>query len=943
MLSAILAAISSAVLQSATEAIAGLGAQRHARRGRRLAAQEALASTITPDLHDYPNRITPRQVDSLQRFVESPQFAHLVLHAAVAEVAGKPKQQQEILWAQVSHSLRLTGQFTGADLLEATDFVLAAIGGALAGTELSAIADRRFEHLPLAADLAAAGARNGDLLAGLAELHEFNRFADDMCAAVAVHHARVRVSHAGQTRTAPYDQLYVVPHLRQSSIVGWLDADADAEDAGELGGTAASLTDLVTRSRRSVVLGDPGAGKSTFAAKLVHDVATGRVRLPGVVPLLLVVREHTESLRNGHELILHYLTALCRRPYQVEPPAKALEYLLLNGRALVVVDGLDELGDARHRELLTRTLEAFAHRYPAARIVVTSRVVGYLEVPLDAQLFPMAEIAPFTRAQVGQYVAAFFGLDERFQDKDRSTYVAAFLRESEAADEIRRNPLMLSLLCTLYTSLNFIPRNKPELYEKCAELLFETWDRSRGIEVAHRFESYIKPAVQRLAWKLLNDPDARQAIPRAELTTDLSRFLAKKYLDEDEAAQAAEDFIDFCTGRAWVLAEVGSDQLQPSYGFVHRTFLEYFAANQLVKNDPRPDAVWDQISGRLTEGGWEVAVQLAVQLLDRWHEDGADMLLSRALAGANELRQAGSLDGEAGVLRFCVRALESVTPGNDILGELTFAAARLACSVTLDERQHLGYATRWQQIDGTVDLPLALLLTEAVKSDPRVAKWIVDALHAFHDGLPGSASADVIFGACLLHGLGDAVAADGRAVPPAVRRWQRLMTVPSPDDVRKLGAQVLVTTTRALGAAYSPLSGLVTGVSKRIEIDDDLIETLTILGPALVERWPDLRPARSEEHKTELGQTSLTEAWLSALPVPARCTATLLALVGRDLGMVNPDMGDPLEDLWSRRTVRDASARLALPEDVVHLVIEWVGERDWGRGHPLGARVAPTR
>jgi hypothetical protein len=716
MVAAIIGAIASAVGQSASEAGMGLGIRMTSERRQRAAALAALDRPVIPDLHDYPNRITREQIDALQCLVGSPEFAHLVLHAAVAQATGKPRRRQKTLWEQVSHSVRLTGQFTGADLLEATDFICAAVATGLTATDLSANADPRFEHLPIAADLAAAGVRNRELLAGLSQLHDFNVFADDMCKAVAVQHARIRVSHAGQTRTADYDELYVTPHLRPSSEVGWL--DLGNPDAGELGATGANVTDLVAANRRVVILGDPGAGKSTFAGKLVHDVATGRMKLDCVVPFLLVVRDHTTSLRADHELILHYLTALCRRPYQIEPPAQAVEYLLLNGRALVAVDGLDELGDARHREAFTRMLKAFAHRYPAARIVVTSRIVGYFEVPLDASLFPIAEIAPFTRSQVRQYVTAFFGLDERFHGRDRSGYVAAFLRESEAADEIRRNPLMLSLLCTLYTSVNFIPQNKPELYEKCAELLFETWDRQRGIAVAHRYAAYIKPAVQRLAWKLLNDPDARQAIPRMELAADLTLFLRKKYLDDDEAAQAADDFITFCTGRAWVLAEVGSDRLQPSYGFVHRTFLEYFAACQLVKNDPRPAAVWDQISNRLSDGGWEVAVQLAVQLLDRWYEDGADELLRLALGRADNFRAANEIEDEAVVLAFCVRASESITPGNDVLRDLAFAAARLACSISLEARQHLTlpYGRR---LDKIVDPPLTSLLTGATQPDAR--------------------------------------------------------------------------------------------------------------------------------------------------------------------------------------------------------------------------------
>ena len=42
---------------------------------------------------------------------------------------------------------------------------------------------------------------------------------------------------------------------------------------------------------------------------------------------------------------------------------------------------------------------------------------------------------------------------------------------------------MLGLMCNLYRIDGYIPRNRPEIYEKCSVMLFERWDKSRGIVV----------------------------------------------------------------------------------------------------------------------------------------------------------------------------------------------------------------------------------------------------------------------------------------------------------------------------------------------------------------------------------------------------------------------------------------------------------------------------
>jgi predicted NACHT family NTPase len=69
--------------------------------------------------------------------------------------------------------------------------------------------------------------------------------------------------------------------------------------------------------------------------------------------------------------------------YQCSAPAGLVGKLLLTGRALMIFDGLDELLEPARRADVAARIERFCSEYPLARVLVTSRVVGYDQARLD--------------------------------------------------------------------------------------------------------------------------------------------------------------------------------------------------------------------------------------------------------------------------------------------------------------------------------------------------------------------------------------------------------------------------------------------------------------------------------------------------------------------------------------------------------------------------------
>ena len=257
-----------------------------------------------------------------------------------------------------------------------------------------------------------------------------------------------------------------------------------------------------------------------------------------------------------------------------------MDLLLLTGRAVVIFDGLDELLDTSRRADVTTRVERFCAEYPLAPVLVTSRQVGYDQARLDDSQFTCYRLGSLAAAQVGEFARKWFGQDDEIWPAEADRWAEAFLSESAAASDLRTNPLLLSLLCILYRGEGSLPRDRAEVYEQCAMLMFRRWDARRRIRQDLRAGHLLEPALRRLAWLLFTRENAQSAMTERELVAATSEFLQARGF---ESLDAAREFVDFCRGRMWVFSDAGTTASgERLYAFTHRTFLEYFAAAQLA-------------------------------------------------------------------------------------------------------------------------------------------------------------------------------------------------------------------------------------------------------------------------------------------------------------------------------------------------------------------------
>lgn len=482
---------------------------------------------------------------------------------------------------------------------------------------------------------------------------------------VGIRHADMTPPHFDAAHRVPIGELFVPPDFVWRSPHG-------AEEAKTL-----SLQQFQSSLYRVVLLGDPGAGKSTVATTLCHDLAVHYAdRLVGgrlLTPILVILREYGVDKQLRRCSLVQHIEATANATYQLAPPVDAVRYLLLSGRVMVVFDGLDELLDTHDRTGIVRDIESFCALYPSVPTLVTSRVVGYDQAPLDETRFEVYRLAEFNTMQVREYAIKWFAADVDLPPTQRGPRAEAFLAESASIPDLRANPLMLALICGIYRGDGYIPRNRPDVYEKCAVMLFERWDKGRGIRVPLPFEAHIGPTMKQLAYSIYTTGGLEGGVRESQLIEMAAAYLHRhRFEDPDEATAAARVFIEFCKGRAWVFRDVGVDRKgELLYQFTHRTFLEYFAAAHLLRIHPTPEGLAGVLLPRIAVGQWDAVALLAFALQGKNVEGAADHLLDSILAAS----RAASEEEAWSLLSFAARALEFLVPQPRIAGDVAVACA----------------------------------------------------------------------------------------------------------------------------------------------------------------------------------------------------------------------------------------------------------------------------
>src|ERR1039457_3047331 len=420
-------------------------------------------------------------------------------------------------------------------------------------------------------------------------------------------YAQIRLDHAQHDFRIQIDKLYIDRDLIRYSTREHL----------------SSVNIFSGRNRiRLVVTGDPGIGKSTFTEYMIRQLS--ETPDGNVAPLVIQCREYVAS---GDRGLVPTLKETIAANLQLRVSEQNIEDILTLGWGTVIIDGVDEILDLGQRRKLIRAVEALAMRFPLCSIIATSRNVGYSDAQFNQARFIRYELRSFTKSQIKEYASKWFVIAGRPE-----SHLSKFLADLASIPDLRGNPLMLSLLCVLYRDRGHIPRNRRQVYSQCADLLFNRWDPMRHIEQPYDHQHYGDELMQEIARWFYKSQAAQAGLEEQQLRHVIAGFLKDTASVPGQAAdRRAAAFLDFCADRAWLLGVAGTnDRGQRLFVFTHRTFMEFFTAESLVRTLDIEDIV-GEVAEVYNKDASSVLPDLIVQSAEFHRRGGARQIISGLL------------------------------------------------------------------------------------------------------------------------------------------------------------------------------------------------------------------------------------------------------------------------------------------------------------------------
>ncbi len=443
-----------------------------------------------------------------------------------------------------------------------------------------------------------------------------------------------------QVKVQELDKLYV------SLAISSGDSDEDITTANALQASSAL-----------VILGDPGAGKTTMLRFLALTFAQARRRRSssrsirdrqrdglriqasqkrvatefGFFDYPLPIFLYLNRLREVQDWPKNrsLLDAVIEEWSSIDKlrdlPPGFLKEKLERGECIFLLDAFDELGTQSARDRVADHIGQLAALAPQGnRFIVTSRIVGY-----DGQLskygFSVLKVQKLSWPMIKQLVGKWY---ESLEEPLLADQLLETLTVNKRIADLAVNPMLLSLIVLVQYVKRIIPDRRHLLYDECVRILVE--------------RRYAPPDVQQSYNRVLPGEEATL------LLQEIARHLHENHLRELTRAELVQELIpNIVSGmdtsvaqtispslilsnieeRSQLLVERGiNDEGQPVMAFSHLTFQEYLTAVSLKESIWRKGErrVTDElIDSYSTDAEWweEAALLFAAQLNGKQRAD----------------------------------------------------------------------------------------------------------------------------------------------------------------------------------------------------------------------------------------------------------------------------------------------------------------------------------
>jgi hypothetical protein len=333
---------------------------------------------------------------------------------------------------------------------------------------------------------------------------------------------------------------------------------------------------LLNNDGNVVLLGRPGAGKTTTVQRLALTILERYTSAGAPAPIVLRARDLADK-----DSVVGWLALLAG--IRVEQPAPSREErsstlesevretqrrmvsaYLRSLRAVLFVDGLDECPpDLRFRA--ERDIASLMEHASGYRVVLTCRGADYA-FSFPAQAYTLLPLKP---TEVRRFATKWLG----------SAQAPRFLRQLEESPYYGAEvvPITLAHLCAIYERKGEIPSRPRYVYEKIVRLLLEEWDDQHGVRRESRYAGFgIEEKFEflcRIAYELTTAGN-RSSFDHSQLESAFLRCHELYGLPRTQCTRVAREI----ESHSGLILQGSYD----GYEFAHKSIQEYLTAKYLV-------------------------------------------------------------------------------------------------------------------------------------------------------------------------------------------------------------------------------------------------------------------------------------------------------------------------------------------------------------------------
>nr|NIM82994.1 NACHT domain-containing protein [Candidatus Aminicenantes bacterium]NIQ71347.1 NACHT domain-containing protein [Candidatus Aminicenantes bacterium] len=385
--------------------------------------------------------------------------------------------------------------------------------------------------------------------------------------------------------------------------------------------------------RLLLVIGDPGSGKTTllkyYAVKCL-DKGHGELGFKKeIFPIYFPLRDlEFKKVKGGGEepAALPGSLAKWAERHVLNISAEQFRDWLQNRKTLVLLDGLDEIGSKERRRKVCGWVNDMCSGLKNACFVLTSRATGFRKLDgIELEVLHLrADIMDFSVEQQEEFLRKWFraaccselapeGMSEQEwktrqvnrADRRSQTIIEYLQREdNKALRELAAVPMLLQIMAIIWKEREFLPHNRPDLYDKALDYLLMYRDRRKGIDPLLPIEEARRVLAPTALWmqeELKKDEAAKVAVHET----------MQPILDTMKGQLKALAFCENLRDRAGLIADYDKEH----YIFRHKSFREFLSALQLEKEANRENRI-ETLVEYFKEDWWEEALRFFMSKAD---------------------------------------------------------------------------------------------------------------------------------------------------------------------------------------------------------------------------------------------------------------------------------------------------------------------------------------